>query len=64
MTQEAIQEQIRQALDHRVAVRVYDENRDISRQDMELLMAQPVFSWSGRLALFGARSGPNSSYPA
>lgn len=38
MTQEAIQEQIRQALDHRVAVRVYDENRDISRQDMELLM--------------------------
>ena len=36
MTQEAIQEQIRQDLDHRVDVRVYDDNRDISRQDMEL----------------------------
>ena len=38
MTQEAIQEQIRQALDHRVAVRVYDENRDISRQDMDVIL--------------------------
>ena len=38
MTKEAIQEQIRQALDHRVAVRVYDENRDISRQDMEVIL--------------------------
>ena len=38
MTQEAIKEQIRQALDHRVAVRVYDENRDISRQDMEVIL--------------------------
>ena len=63
MTQEAIQEQIRQALDHRVAVRVYDENRDISRQDMELLMDAAWLS-PGRLALFGARSSPNSNHPA
>ena len=41
MTQEAIQEQIRQALDHRVAVRVYDENRDISRQDMDVILDAP-----------------------
>lgn len=72
MTQEAIQEQIRQALDHRIAVRVYDENRDISRQDMDVILDAAwlspssvglegwrFWSWTGtKFKPFGLTSNP------